>query len=138
MAIIYKTTDKLPVKIGDITFKISPLSFEHRSLIQADLSLSSKGDLSAAGAASFKAIKYAVKSIEGVETLDDSKYELEFDGKELKDECVNNLLNLEVSLDLIRVALSLLGGVPDKIVDEHGKPVKGITLLYKKTSSKKK
>lgn len=133
MAKLYRVTDKLPIKIGDITFKISPLTFEQRSEVQADLSAAAEGDMQRATDGTFKAIKYAVKSIEGIETYDGSEYELDFDGKFLSDVAVNDLLNLEIFPELARVATSLINGVPDSIDDEDGKPVKGISLLYKKS-----
>ena len=127
MSKIYRTSDKLPVKIQDITFKISPLTFQHRSEIQSHLS-KAQDDFNEASIGSFKAIKYAVKEIDGVENYDGSDYKLEFEDNVLTDDCVNDLLNLEVFLDL---ANSLIHGVPEHILGPDGKPVKGISLLYK-------
>ncbi len=136
MSRIYRCSDRLPVKIGDITFKISPLTFQARSEIQSDLMLASKGDMERAVQASYKSIKHAVKDISGLETYDGEDYKLSFDNEgSLTDECVSDLLNLEVFTELAMVAMSLLKGVPDKILDNDGKEIKGITLLYKEGSN---
>lgn len=134
MARIYKTTDRLPVKIQDITFKISPLSFQQRAEVQAELMEAAKGDMNKAVQASFKAVKYSVKDVSGVDTFDGTPYVLSFESDgTLTDDCVSDLLNLEMFTELSMVAISLVRGVPDKIVDNEGKVVKGISLLYKES-----
>lgn len=130
MAKIYKTSDRLPISIHNINFKISPLTFAQRAEVQADLFAASKGDMAKATEASFKAVQYAVKEISGVESYDGTPYALTFADNILTDECVNDLLNLEIFPELTSVMTSLINGIPDKIVDAEGKEVKGITLLY--------
>ena len=128
---IYKTSDLLPVKIHDVEFKISPLTFEHRSAIQGILSEAAKNnDMAKMAEASFFAIKYAVKEIKGIESWDGSPFELEIKDKVLTDECVNDLLNLEIFPELAKVSSALINGVPSQILDEAGQPVKGIVLQY--------
>lgn len=127
MSKIYRCSDRLPVMIGDIEFKISPLSFQQRSEIQTHLSKANNGDMNEAMVGSFIAIKYAVKEVKGIESFDGKKYKLAFDDKEersLTDECVNDLMNLECFPKISTMSVSLINGVPDK------SPMDGITLLY--------
>ena len=131
MAKVYRVTDKLPVKIGDIIFQISPLTFAQRAEIQADLTKAAKGDLSKATDASYKAIKYAVKSVENLTNIDGTPYQVTLENKILTDECVNDLLNLEEYMKLSAVTTNLINGVPEKICDAEGKVIEGIELLYK-------
>lgn len=91
----------------------------------------SKGDMEKAVQASYKSIKHAVKEVEGLETFDGEKYTLSFDGEgNLTDECVSDMLNLDVFTEIAMVSMSLIKGVPEKILDNDGKEVKGISLLY--------
>jgi hypothetical protein len=127
MSKIYRTTDRLPVAIGNIEFKISPLSFQQRSEIQSHLQKANAGDMMEAMQGSFLALKYAVKEIKGIETFDGKKYKLLFetDGeKSLTDDCVNDLMNLECFPKISTMSVALINGVPDKA------PMEGITLLY--------
>ena len=113
--------------------KISPLSFQHRSEIQGILTEAARDtDYAKASQGTFLAVKYSLKHISGVENYDGSAYELEVgeDGF-LTDECVSDLLNLEISAKLGLTAVKLINGVPESILDENGKPIEGITLLYK-------
>lgn len=125
---IYKCSDRLPIKIGDIEFKISPLSFQNRSEIQSLLVLAQGGDMNKAVEGSFLAIKYALKGIKGVENFDGTPYELSFDSDgTLTDDCVSEVLNLECFPKLAALAVALINGVPDKT------DLEGVTLLYRET-----
>lgn len=137
MSKIYKTSDRLPVKIGDITFKVSPLTFQQRSEINACITHANRElDFAKMAQSTFLAVKYAIKEISTIATFEGESFELKFDEDgTLCEETCNDLLNLEISPELSAFATNLLAGVPDKILDEDGKPVKGIKLLY--TESKR-
>lgn len=127
MSRIYRCSDRLPVRIGDVDLKISPLSFQQRSEIQSHLMKANSGDMKEAMIGSFIAIKYAVKEIKGIETFDGKKYKLTFEEdneNSLTDECVNDLMNLECFPKISTLSVGLINGVPDKA------PMEGITLLY--------
>lgn len=135
MVKIYKTTDKIPVKIDSLVFKISPLSFEQKSEIQAMLI---SGDPLSVVRAAKTAIKYAVKDVKGVENSDGSQYNLEMEEGHLSESCVDDLLNIDQEDKLSLVCTSLLNGIPKDFVDpQTGKPIKGIAI-QKETSRKKK
>lgn len=123
MSVIYKTTDKIPVKVHDLTFDISPLTSQQKEEIQNEFL--SKRVVNATKLA----IKYAVKGIKGATLVDGSPYGLSFESGTLTDECVDELLNMGYSTEISLVCSQLVAGIPDKIVDDQGKPVKGIKIL---------
>lgn len=133
---VYKTTDKIKVVVDDLTVEISPLSFEVKSDIQA--SILSGGEMGVVNAAKM-AIKHSVKTIDGLENPDGSKYELEFDGNCLADSCVDDILNIDEDDKLSLVCTSLLNGIPQKFVDpQTKKPIKGIHIERPEVSGKKR
>lgn len=134
MVKIYRTTDKITIKIDSIVFKVSPLSFEQKSIIQSSLI---GGDTMAIVKAAKDAIKYAVKDISGVQNMDGSAYELEFDGEVLSDSCVDDLLNIDQHDKLSLVCTTLLNGIPKEFSDpQTGEKIKGITI--ERSASRKK
>ena len=134
MARVYRTTDKISVKIDDITVKISPLSYEQKSVIQ---SLLISGDPLSVVKAAKESIRYAVKEVSGVEDSDGSVYELMFDEGVLSDSCIDDLLNIDPEDKLSLVCTSLLNGIPKGFVDpQTGKPIDGITIERPKSGKK--
>lgn len=133
MARIYKVTDRITVKIHDITIEISPLTFEQKSVCQA---LIIGGDHMKAA---FYALQSSLKSIKGIENADGSNYELAMQDGKVTAECVDDLLNLSESTEMQFVALSLLQGVPKEFVDPStGKPMKGVSFVNEPVKKSKK
>jgi len=133
---IRKTTEKIPVKVGELTFKISPLTFEQKCEIQNVLMA---GTAISVLKASKLSIKYAVKDIEGLENSDGSKYEVKFDEVGLADETVDDLSNTEISDSLNYMCISLLNGLPRRF--EHPvtkEPLKGVSFVETASSEEKK
>ena len=126
MVKIYKTTDRIPVKIDSLKFSLSPLGFEQKSEIQAELLT---GQPMSIVKAAKLAIKYAVKGLDGVQCMDGSKYELEFDNEVLSDSCVDDLLNLDQDDKLSFVCTTLLNGIPKDFVDPNtGEKLPGVSI----------
>lgn len=131
MARIYKRSDRIAVKIDEITVKLAPLSLDQKSEIQqlmltgrtkADLKLLTKGIA--------LSIKYGLKSVEGIEDSDGNPYKLSLDSNDqLTDECVDELMNLELSKKLSLVCAGLVNGVPKDFTDENGNPIEGIEVV---------
>lgn len=133
---IYKTSDKISVKIDDICVKISPLTFEQKCEIQA---LLVEGNPMSVVKAATSAVKYAVKGLDGVENPDGSKYDLEFENGTLTDSCVDDLLNIDQDDKLSLVCTSLLNGIPKDFIDpQTGKKVPGIKIERGELPVKKK
>ena len=131
MARIYKISDRIPVKIDDLTITISPLTIDQKTEIQQymiesrlnrDIRLATKGVVSA--------IKYSVKGVSGIVDSSGHPYNLEFDSNgHLTDACVNDLLNLENHSKLALVCSSLIQGIPEEFVDEQGRKLEGVEFL---------
>ncbi len=129
MARIFRTSDRIPVKIDTITVTIAPLSFDQKTELQTIMMQASADPMYAVKGARL-AIKYAVKDITGVETLDGTKYAPEFDGTgNLSDAGVDDLLNMEETAKLIAVCSQLISGIPRAVIDPaNGKPMKGVSV----------
>jgi hypothetical protein len=106
---IYKTTDRLKIKIGDAIITISPLNLEQKIEIQTVLS---KGTTDAIYRGSALALKYAVKDVEGITFANGEKYVVELENGVLKDSIVEDLLNFEQAQDLMITCNSLVEGIP--------------------------
>lgn len=134
MAKVYRTTDKISVRIDDIVVKISPLSYDQKTDIQM---LLVSGDPLSVVKAAKESIKFAVKEISGVEDSDGNVYELEFEDGALSNACLDDLLNIDPEDKLSLVCTSLLQGIPKGFNDpQTGKPIEGISI--ERPSSRKK
>lgn len=135
MSTIYRTSDRIKVKIGEITVKLSPLSYMQKNEVQTHLT-SKNVDGLLKGAAC--AVKYAVKDIQGVQDSDGREYELEFEGDSLSEDCLNDLFNFHESQNLTTICMTLLDGIPKQFMDlQTGKPIKGVSIVKDGKSGKK-
>lgn len=125
---IYRVTDRIPVKIGDVEFKISPLSFIQRQEIQAKIIEAENGVPMGLMEAARLAVKYAVKDLTGVTDSEGAEYTLEFENGVLTDNCVDDLLNSDDSQRLQLLCTTLIQGVPKKLVDDKGNEIKGVVI----------
>lgn len=130
MAKIYKRSDRIAVKIKDITVKLAPLSIDQKAEIQqAMLNGRVKSDIKELTRGMVLSVKYSLKSIEGVTDSNDKPYALEFEGENLTDSCVNDLFNLEVKQELALVCSSLVKNIPNDFTDENGQKLEGVELI---------
>jgi len=125
MAIVYRTSDRIEVKVGELVVKISPLNKYQKEKIQV-LSIEDKL-MQAAG----EAIKCGIKSISGLKLADGGDYELSFDeNNELTDECVDDLMNLEESGKITNICASLVQGIPKEFINPYtGKKLDGVEFI---------
>jgi hypothetical protein len=130
MAKIYRRTDRIQVKIGEVTVKIAPLGQHEKAEIQqAMLSGRLKGDIKEVTRGMVLSIKHAVKAIDGVEDQDGNPYVLQFEGDALADSCVDDLLNLEINKTLSLICATLTNGVPSEFTDSDGNPLEGVEII---------
>ena len=134
MAIVYRTTDRLKLKVKDLVFTLSPLNRYQKARIQ-DMIVDDKMTEAAC-----ESIRCSIKSISGVQTLDGSEYGLEFnENGELIDSCVDDLFNLDVSPELSQICVSLLNGIPKVFTHPlTGKKLKDVEYVKSGKSSEKK
>ena len=126
---IYRTTDILKFKFGEIEVEFSPLSHFQKNEINPLLNQAVKirtvkgpdgrdnqiqeQDLQKMAEAMQLAFKYSVKSIKGLWDSEDKEYELTFDqNKVLTDECVSDIMNISEQAQISFIVGSLLGGAP--------------------------
>lgn len=136
MSKVYRVSDKIHVKIGEIKVEISPLKHIQKAEVQEVLMTGKTSD-AVKGAA--LAIKYALKNIEGVKDSTGKPYELAFGpDKYLTEDSLDDLFNLKESDNIALMCLNLLNGIPDKFTDPStGKPLKGVSIVEEKSSRKK-
>jgi hypothetical protein len=133
--IIHKITDRIKVKIGEITFHLSPLSWDQKQDIVSDAKLVEGKPTNRNS--TYKCLKYAVKNIEGVTLADGSPYVVQLENNVLSDECVEDLLNLELSNKLIIACYSMVQGVPSKIINPvTGQILEGVEIVHKESKKK--
>jgi hypothetical protein len=133
--IIHKITDRIKVKIGEITFHLSPLSWDQKQDIVSDAKLVEGKPTNRNS--TYKCLKYAVKNIEGVTLADGSPYVVQLENNVLSDECVEDLLNLELSNKLIIACYSMVQGVPSKIINPvTGQVLEGVEIVHKESKKK--
>ena len=124
-------SDRIPVKIHDMTVKISPLSYDVKSACQ---SLIMNGNHMEAAV---YALKNSIKEIDGLENEDGSKYQLQFSEGQISQDSIDEILNVPGSDEMQLVAISLLQGIPKEFVDPGtGKKLTGVEFL--KEPSRKK
>ena len=139
---IYKTSQKIEIKVDNLSIFVSPLSYHQKLELQGLMVKASQGDMEAAMQAIVKALKVSLKDISGVITEDeqgnDIEYKLAFQDNEVSDECINDLLNMPCSNKISTICTSLLAGVPDQILGPDGKPLEGVSIIKPKVATKPK
>lgn len=128
---IYRTTDKIKYKLGELTIEVSPLSLEQKTQLQEKIVNAQKeNNLQSLVDGSIAAIKFGLKSVSGLENADGSPYELQFENGQLTHECVQDLLNIPEATSLTSLCVSLMNGIPRELP-------KGVTIAEDKTPAKK-
>lgn len=134
MARIYKTSDRIKVKVDGLVFIISPLSFDQKAEIQA---LAASGDLYKGLQAAKLAVKYAVKDVEGLKD-GEGEYQPQLQDNILDDQSLDDIFNLEQNEKLAFACLNLLQSIPKEFMDPHtGNKLEGVSFV-KESSGKKK
>lgn len=104
--VIYRMSDRIPVKLGELTFWIAPLSVDAkgRLLTFSKRVSGEERDVAMEGAAA--ALKLSVKGVDGLKLADGSPYECEFDEQgNLTDDCVSELMQLDCAAPLTRLCI---------------------------------
>lgn len=134
MSVVYKVSDTFEVKIDSITVSMSPLDHKIKADMQSSVIAGKPMD------AAVIALRHSIKGIKGLKNVDGSAYQLEFEADgSLKEEHIDDLLNIPESVSLNVIAIGLINGVPEgEFLDpESGQPMEGVKFI-KKASSRKK
>jgi hypothetical protein len=122
MARIYRTTDKISYKIGELEIKISPLSVHDKATLHDLIIKSRDGGSKAMIDGSIFALKAAIKEVTGLVDTEDKEYKVSFDDNGyLTDSCISDLMNIEESSRMIALCSQLLAGIPSVLPE-------GVTL----------
>ena len=130
---VYSTDDIIKINIEGLTLSVSPLTYKQKDEIQS-LFLSNK-----ALEGAVKAMRYAIKDIEGLKNRDGSDFKLKRKAGQLDDRTVDMLLNAPFGTKMNLVCVSLLNGIPDQFLHpETGKPLEGVSYVESGAVSRKK
>lgn len=103
--IIYRTTDRIPVKIGEATFWIAPLSGAQKTELLSMTLVKSGEERFLALAHACRTIAMSVKAVTGIQNADGEEYVLSFDANgDLTKECVEELITVDGADKLVTVA----------------------------------
>lgn len=120
-------TDRINLDIDGVTFVLAPLNY----LQKQDLSSCTRIEKGEEQFDLLKSqalyIKYSLKGIKGLTQYDGNDYVLDFEGDNLTDNCVSEILNLEQREKLSTAAWTLLNGIQE-ITDHNGKALEGVYL----------
>lgn len=128
MTQILRMNDRITLKIGDITFYLAPLNHGHKMQLTSMTKVVKGEEIYDFLGAQAYYIKHGLKDVEGIETYDGEKYELQFEGNELTDDCVSEILNLEQKSLLTTAAWQLLEGVKDLIDPITQEKLEGVEM----------
>lgn len=130
MARIYRRTDRIVVKIDDITVKLAPLTLHQKTEIQQTMIKSRTSmDIREATRGIALSIQCSLKGLEGVEDMDGNPYKLQFEDDLLTEACVDDLMNLELTKKLTMVCASMVNGIPKEFADNNGVPIEGVEIV---------
>lgn len=124
---------KFKVTIQDAIFTVEPLSYEKKAEMgNFTRILAGKEIVDTRKVAHFM-IKHSVKAIEGVYDLDNEKYELEFDGDCLSDNCASEIGLMLISAELQLACMSVASGNYENVINPvNGEVLEGIKIEYVK------
>lgn len=126
---LYRTSDRIPIKIGDAIFRVSPLTKAQKISVQSMI-MKENGDLiEDTYEKAALLFKYSIKGVEGVEYATGGNYVVEMEDGVLSDKCVDDLLNMEEKNKLAVVLWSFVDSIKSKAIAPDGKPLKGVEIL---------
>lgn len=138
---IFRPKDRLKLNIGEIEIMVSPLSYGQKVEVQSLGVSQGKNGIKVNDKIDFNKLiylvtKFTLKGIKGVENLDGSPYELEFETEDkncLSDSCVEEILNLSISPKMSIALMQLMNGFPEngKIInpEKPGEYLQGVEII---------
>lgn len=132
--IIFKTTDRIPVKMGEVTLWLSPMEFGQKVAIQGAVKMKSGAEITDGFKVALLTLKFCVKEIQGLFNSDGSPFECEFEegGNVLTDACANDLLQMDSAKSLIRACNSLSEAASTAEIEGVIFDLKGVKSVKKK------
>lgn len=138
---VYGPNDRLKLKVGELVFHVSPMTFAQKLKIQETMMRKGGQSLEDIGLASFYTIKYSIKDVEGLEAPGGEPWKPSFeeDGS-LTDQDTEALLSLQVKDSIIQSCLGFVNfGFGKELRDPGtGDVIKGVEIIDEPGLPKKK
>jgi hypothetical protein len=128
VAKVLRMSDRIKVKIGELSFELAPLSNDRKIEISSCTKKQDGIDVYDHGSAQHLYVKYSLKKVTGLTDYNDNEYKLSFENEVLTDDCVSEIFMIPQKQDLMAAAWQLLNGMPEKLTDHNGKVMKGVKL----------
>lgn len=126
MAKVYRISDRIGLKVGPITVKISPLTIAQKAEVQSLMLEGQKAsDIVKLNAAMILALRYCLKEVNGLEDTN-GPYSLVIEDGMVSEACADDLTNLEFSPSLLKACAAFVNSIP-KTLD-----IDGVEFLEKK------
>ena len=125
---ILRLTDRVNLRIGDVTFVIAPLNHFQKIELSNCTTIKNGEDHYDLLRAQALYLKYAIKDVSGIEDYEGNEYKLEFNNDELTDDCVSEILSLDQRSTLTTCAWQLLNGIKELIDPVTGDKLDGVEL----------
>jgi len=108
MARILKMSDRIKMKIDDITFTLAPFSYEQKMEMSDCTKIVAGEEIIDVFKTKTLMLKYGLKGIDGV-----GDYRLAFDSEgNLSNECISEILYIEQSAKMLQACYEIHNGVP--------------------------
>lgn len=105
---VYRTTEQIPIKLGDVTLSIRPLSAGQRAEIQSMAELRGGEYHYKADKMTVAALRYSIRKVEGIE-FSDGPLVADFDDNDmLTEDCIDAVFQACTNASLIRAAAVLM------------------------------
>lgn len=128
---LYRTTDVIKLKVLDIVFHISPLTKVQKDEI--DLALREDPTKGA-----ILTVRYCLRKVEGLILADGSDYSIDIENNMVTNDCVDDLMNIESSYEIVTACINLITGVPSEFIDPAtGEKLHGVEIISNGTLKKR-
>lgn len=136
---IPRMSDRFEIKIGEVIFIISPMTYQQKAEINGITRIVDGEVVADSERQAYTSIKYSIKEVRGkIQNYDGTQYKLEMDGDVLSDNCVSELISGLWAGSLIFAAHSLIDAIPDEIIHPvTGKVIEGVSIKLEEHNKKK-
>lgn len=135
---VYRQTDRIKLKVHNVVFSLKPLNVFEQSKCSESLRNEAGTQQENINKTIYYLIKYMIKDVEGIEYIDGSKIELQFDDDgTMADDSISELISMEITQELQAAIVGFVNGIPSEFSSEHVSilPVKGLEVKKKQTST---
>lgn len=115
---IFKAGQKYSLKLGDLVFVVTPLTFSQKTEILDEIGRAQvTGDKKQIVRASMETIRYALKDIKGFVNDDGTPWVPEFEEEKLSMDSLEVVLNVAATQPMLDTISSFINGVPSSLPD---------------------